>query len=307
MAGRGTDIKLGGEEEQERDKVVELGGLYVIGTNRHESLRIDRQLRGRAGRQGDPGASRFFVSLEDDLIERYGILEILPKKFRDLKQTAPVADPLVGREIARGQRIIEGQNFEIRRTLWEYSSVIERQRHVAQQRRQEVLDNGFSPDRLRDEVPNLYGQVVSLLGENMTHEIERHITLSQIDRCWADYLAMVANVRESIHLVGVGGKAPLVEFHDIVNKAFVDLEQRIDSEIVKTFETVSVAGKGIDLEREGIKGPSSTWTYLINENQFEESLKGNIGFHAGAAALYGPLYIAMLILRRFYRKREARN
>ncbi len=73
MAGRGTDIKLGGADERERDRVVALGGLYVIGTNRHESLRIDRQLRGRAGRQGDPGSSRFFVSLEDPLIRRYGV------------------------------------------------------------------------------------------------------------------------------------------------------------------------------------------------------------------------------------------
>ncbi|GAI54194.1 unnamed protein product, partial [marine sediment metagenome] len=118
MAGRGTDIKLGGDKEQERDKVMKLGGLYVIGTNRHESLRIDHQLRGRAGRQGDPGASRFFISLEDNLIERYRIRNLLPKNIRSLRQEDPIENPLVNREIARGQRIIEGQNFEIRKTLW---------------------------------------------------------------------------------------------------------------------------------------------------------------------------------------------
>jgi hypothetical protein len=77
MAGRGTDIRLGGPDEKERDRVVALGGLYVIGTNRHESRRIDEQLRGRAGRQGDPGSSRFFVSLEDDLVRRYGVEKLV--------------------------------------------------------------------------------------------------------------------------------------------------------------------------------------------------------------------------------------
>jgi len=89
MAGRGTDIKLGGDKEQERDKVIALGGLYVIGTNRYESLRIDTQLRGRAGRQGDPGSSRFFIGLDDNLIERYGIKNLFPKKYRTLEQEAP--------------------------------------------------------------------------------------------------------------------------------------------------------------------------------------------------------------------------
>ena len=82
MAGRGTDIKLGGPREEERDRVAALGGLYVIGTNRHESLRIDNQLRGRSGRQGDPGSSRFFISLEDDVFERYGLGRRLFSRYR---------------------------------------------------------------------------------------------------------------------------------------------------------------------------------------------------------------------------------
>ena len=140
MAGRGTDIKLGGDREQERDKVVALGGLYVIGTNRHESLRIDNQLRGRAGRQGDPGSSRFFISLEDNLIERYGIKHLFPKKYRTLQQNAPIESPVVSREIVRGQRIIEGQNFDIRKTLWNYSILIEKHRKLLQDSAQRDLD-----------------------------------------------------------------------------------------------------------------------------------------------------------------------
>src|SRR5215831_10392553 len=110
MAGRGTDIRLGGAREEERERVVVLGGLYVIGTNRHESRRIDDQLRGRAGRQGDPGTSRFFISLEDDLIQRYGVVSLIPASHRPVRQPGPITDPVVSREIARAQRIVEGQN-----------------------------------------------------------------------------------------------------------------------------------------------------------------------------------------------------
>ena len=130
MAGRGTDIVLGGGDEHERAAVVALGGLYVVGTNRHESRRIDDQLRGRAGRQGDPGTSRFFISLEDDLIQRYGVMSLIPASHRPVHQAGPIADPIVAREIARAQRIVDGQNFDIRRTLWKYSELVENQRRI---------------------------------------------------------------------------------------------------------------------------------------------------------------------------------
>ena len=123
--GRGTDIRLGGADESGRaTRWSASAGLYVIGTNRHESRRVDLQLRGRAGRQGDPGESRFFVSLEDDLLVRYGIGRADPGALvRPPKQDAPDRQRrCVRREIARAQRIIEGQNFEIRRTLWRYAS-----------------------------------------------------------------------------------------------------------------------------------------------------------------------------------------
>ena len=93
MAGRGTDIRLGGEREADRDRVAALGGLYVIGTNRHESRRVDLQLRGRAGRQGDPGESRFFVSLEDDLLVRYGIHGLIPARFLPEKSDRAHREP----------------------------------------------------------------------------------------------------------------------------------------------------------------------------------------------------------------------
>ncbi len=308
MAGRGTDIKLGGDAEQEREKVVNLGGLYVIGTNRHESLRIDHQLRGRAGRQGDPGSSRFFLSFEDDLIERYGIKNLFPKKFQSLKQDEPIEGPVVRGEITRGQRIIEGQNFEIRKTLWKYSHLVEKQRALIQRKRQLILTDERCLDVLAEKAPRHYAQLVSLMGNDRLREIEKRITLYETDRCWAEHLTLVADVRESIHLTSVGGRSPVGEFLKIVDREFLKLEHKIDEAILETFCSLPISEAGIDLDKQGVRGPSSTWTYMITDNQFGlwvGLLQGsNIGFTSVAAGVYGPLYILLALIQRFFRKKR---
>jgi preprotein translocase subunit SecA len=307
MAGRGVDIKLGGDEEQEREKVVELGGLYVIGTNRHESLRVDHQLRGRAGRQGDPGASRFFISLEDDLIERYGIRKNLPKRFRSLKQENAIEHPLVHKEIARGQRIIEGQNFEVRQKIWKYSSFVEEQREMIQSLRRRILLDGARPVALAERAPERYGRLESLVGKDGAKDVEKQISLFQLDRIWKEYLPVIADVRAGIHLASIGGRSPLDEFHRVASAEFSRLREELGAAIVETFQSLPMSDKGMDMENEGIKGPSSTWTYLVSDNQFGlwvGLLHGSaIGSASVAAAVYGPLYIAMALAQRFWRKK----
>jgi preprotein translocase subunit SecA len=267
MAGRGTDIKLGGDPPDEREPVVARGGLYVIGTNRHESRRIDDQLRGRAGRQGDPGQSRFFISLEDDLMERYGIGDLLPQRYRELRQDEPLADPAVARAIARSQRFIETQTFEIRRTLWKYASFVEEQRKLIHRRRQAILLDKISPNLLADRSADRYEQLRGTVGEQVLRQVEKQITLFHIDKGWAEYLVRVADIRENIHLVVLGANLdPLDEFHKMVGREFGDLLRRIEERIVETFCSVEVTKMGIDLEKEGLTGPASTWTYLINDN-----------------------------------------
>lgn len=268
MAGRGTDIRLGGDNECDHQKVSELGGLYVIGTNRYESRRIDNQLRGRAGRQGDPGASRFFISLEDDLIDRYGIQELIPPEHRLSKQDDPIDDPVIGREIARAQRIIEGQNLEIRQTIWKYSSVIEKQRKIIHQMREDVLLEKCPSRLLAAQTSKRYSDLHSVVGEDVLQRAERQITLYCIDHCWVEYLAHIAHIREGIHLFSVSGQNPLDEFHKIITDAFRNLLEDINDKIIKTFESVEITKDGIDMEKEGLMGPSSTWTYLINDNPF---------------------------------------
>ena len=266
MAGRGTDIRLGGAGQEHHDEVVTLGGLYVIGTNRYESRRVDDQLRGRAGRQGDPGSSRFFISLEDDLLRRFGIDDLAPAECGGAVD--PIDDPAVGRDIAHVQRVIEGQNLDIRKTLWKYSCVIEHQRRALQGRRQDLLTRKTEPVLLQERAAQRYRQVVSGLGPEIAAEVERQITLFHIDRCWADYLEHVWHVREGIHWISAGRSSPLDVYHKAVGRDFRQLLGTIDDRAVETFESVSIGADGVDLEQAGVKGPSSTWTYVVGDNPF---------------------------------------
>jgi preprotein translocase subunit SecA len=232
MAGRSTDIRLGGRDEGAHDAVVALGGLYVIGTNRHESLRIDRQLRGRAGRQGDPGSSRFFVGLDDDLLVRFGLEGLIPRSGMPERQKRPVDDPLLRREIARAQRIVDGQDIDTRRTLRKYSDVVEAQRRYIQGWRKEILEGIERPRLLAATCGPLCAEVEARVGEAMLRDIERRITLLVIDRCWCDYLAEMARVRDGIHLVTLGGKTPYEVFHTHARKALELTLENIDGQIV---------------------------------------------------------------------------
>ena len=184
MAGRGVDIRLGGNPPRDPEKIVALEGLYVIGTNRHESRRIDNQLRGRAGRQGDPGAARFFISLEDDLIQRYGITDLLPAGYRALRQDGPIEDIAVTRAIERAQQTIESQTFEIRRTLWRYASLIEEQRKHIQERRQAIRNDQLPLNLLVTHAQERYRELSCSVGTDVLQAVEKQITFFQIDRCW---------------------------------------------------------------------------------------------------------------------------
>jgi preprotein translocase subunit SecA len=154
MAGRGTDIKLG-------QGVVEVGGLHILGTSRHESRRIDNQLRGRAGRQGDPGSSRFFLSLEDDLLRIFGsgrITGIMDKL--GMEEDEPIEHNMISRAIENAQRKVEGHNFDIRKHLLEYDDVMNKQREVIYQQRRDVLEKQDLSQVIHDMIEDLVDDVV---------------------------------------------------------------------------------------------------------------------------------------------------
>jgi len=163
--------------------------------------------------------------------------------------------------------------------------------------------NGFKP--LADRAPEQYAQWLSVVGKERMEAVERQITLFQTDRLWTAYLAMIADVRESIHLVNVAGRSPIDEFHRILAPEFRTLEKNIEDAVVETFRSLVLKDGGIDLGMTGIKGPSSTWTYLVSDNPFGswmELIKGShIGFAAFGAFLFFPFYIAYGFYKHFNR------
>ncbi len=295
MAGRGTDIRLGGPDELRRDAVVAQGGLYVIGTNRHASLRIDQQLRGRAGRQGDPGSSRFFVSLEDPLIRRYGVEQLVSARHLPARQDPPVESRLLRAEIARAQRIVEDEGFQLRRTLYGYSEIVEKQRRAIQRWRTSVLEQSEEQRLLADRAAERRARLLPLVGEAVLDEVERRLTLLAIDRCWSDHLAELREMREDSVLLAFAGRFPLAEFHHQAGESFQALEDRIEGEVVRDFERIEVTPEGVDWEREGLRGPSATWTYLVGENPFGASgLMSPAGRTGMVAAAVGVPWLVLL-------------
>lgn len=308
MAGRGTDIKLGGHDERARAAVLALGGLYVIGTTRHESVRIDRQLRGRAGRQGDPGSSRFFVSLEDDLLRRYGVIELIPERERPTRTDWPVESKAVRIEVLRAQRIVEGESFDIRKRLYSYAGVLEAQRLSIQRWRQEVLAGDAPLGLLVERCDERWHALEPVVGEAQLVAIERRVTLWAVDRCWAQYLADMTAVRDEIQLVALEGRTPLAEFIRTAIASFDHLLERIDDTIASQFEALTITQHGVDWERAGLVAPSATWTYLVNDTAFRTNLMRSLANHASvggpAAALLWPLLFLFGLYQRWQQHRR---
>jgi preprotein translocase subunit SecA len=174
MAGRGTDIKLGAG-------VVEKGGLYILGTERHESRRIDRQLRGRSGRQGDPGMSKFYLSLEDDLMRLFGSDRISNVMTRmGIKEGEVIQHPLITRSVERAQKKVEENNFSIRKRLLEYDDTMNQQREVIYTRRQRALEGDRLKEEIFDQLEEFVAEIVDrnfdeVLADNLKEEIMHNL------------------------------------------------------------------------------------------------------------------------------------
>jgi preprotein translocase subunit SecA len=309
MAGRGTDIKLGGEENLHREQILALGGLYVIGTNRYESVRIDNQLRGRAGRQGDPGSSCFFISLEDDLFQRYGITEFIPEKYRHSNSEKIISDRKVSREIARAQEIIEDQYFSMRKTLEKYSELIEKQRKYIQLLRSEALVFRKFPAELLERCKIKLEKFTNTIGKEETNILLCKIFLFQLDYFWRNHLYLIDVLREGIHLQRYGGKNPLLIYINEISETFELGVAEVMNLVVLKIEEIEISNKRQNNYADDLKGPSSTWTYLINDNPFPTFnismiADSNIGFSA-AFALQAGLLIFFETIRKLLRKKGA--
>ncbi len=190
MAGRGTDIQLG-------EGVTNVGGLYVLGTERHESRRIDNQLRGRSGRQGDPGESRFYLSLEDDLMRIFGSDRISRIMDRlGVEEGEVISHPLVNRAIATAQKRVEGQNFEIRKHLLEYDDVMNKQRTVIYGLRRRILNGEEIKDEIESRIDEAVDQIVSqyALGGNYPENWELDKMYGELKRAFDIEYAIAGDV-----------------------------------------------------------------------------------------------------------------
>jgi preprotein translocase subunit SecA len=258
MAGRGTDIRLGGSDG-DRDLIAGLGGLYVIGTGRHASSRLDHQLRGRAGRQGDPGGSVFFASMEDELILQYA-----PDEAR-----AELPDSRAQWVLGHAQRVAEGVNLEIHRNTWQYNKLVEDQRRIVLDHRDRVLRTDGALSALARQCPERMEELSPGVDRSVLASAARQIVLFHLDRAWAQHLAFLADLREGISLRGLArGTAPLNEFNREAIRAFRALLEEAVAQSAETFRIAAITADGVDLEAIGLKRPTATWTYLVHENPF---------------------------------------
>jgi len=154
-----------------------------------------------------------------------------------------------------------------------YASLVEEQRKAVHGRRQAWLLDRLLKSLLAERAKERYAELLPAVGEELLQQVEQQITLCQIDRCWAEYLVRIVDIRENIHLMVLANQDPLDEFHKMVGREFAELNSRIDDEIVKAFLPAKITRDGIDLESEGLRGPASTWTYLINDNPFGDVLQ----------------------------------
>jgi preprotein translocase subunit SecA len=274
MAGRGVDIILGGNPPSAKitEEVKKLGGLHVMGTERHDARRIDNQLRGRSGRQGDPGSTQFFVSLEDDLMRIFGGDKI-KNLMTALKvpEDEPIQAGMISGAIEGAQEKIEGFNFDARHHLLEYDDVLNKHREIIYKKRKDFLES----DNLKEKVLEIfekagiakekYEEKEKEIGEENMRQMEKIVCLRVSDMLWQEHLSYMDHIRDSVRLRAYSGRDPLVEYKNEGHRAFGQLLATIDANIAD------------NILKAGAPDPKGTPQKFIPKSQAVESGKTEIG------------------------------
>lgn len=239
MAGRGVDIRLGGADGAAEQAVRAAGGLLVLGTALNRSRRLDDQLRGRAGRQGDPGGSRFYLA-------------------------APEGGD-GARALRRQQREAERQDTETRYILERYAAVLEERRAMVSAYRKALLCGGQAPALVRRHAPALHRALCAAHGEAAVEKAERQLTLYFLTRCWSDYLAAMEDKRRGIHLEVVAGRDPLDSYRRFAFSAFEEMQADLREAVSNAMARCTITGDGVDLEREGFSTADAAWAYWLDD------------------------------------------
>ncbi|MFA5931758.1 MAG: preprotein translocase subunit SecA [Candidatus Paceibacterota bacterium] len=259
MAGRGIDIKLGGNPivKEEYDFVKSAGGLFVLGTERHEARRIDNQLRGRAGRQGDPGATIFYVSLEDDLMRVFGSEKIKTMMGRfGIPEDMPIENRFINRTLEGAQAKIEGFHFDARKNTLEYDDVMNHQRKIIYERRQKmlradkeeinVLLNSIAAER--EGFDKVLEEKRKKLGDEAFFETVRRIALYTTDTLWMEHLEAMDYLRSSVNLRAYGQREPIVEYKKDGLAMFREMEEAFKEQVFSLINNINT--ENVRVERE---------------------------------------------------------
>jgi preprotein translocase subunit SecA len=249
LAGRGVDIILGGTPStpEQQQEVKDLGGLFVIGTERHEARRIDNQLRGRSGRQGDLGATQFYVSLEDELMRVFGSerLKSMMTRF-GMPEDQPIENGFVSRALESAQKKIEGFHFDARKHTLEYDTVLSFQRTIIYDRRRAMVqgDRGhiMSSFYALGDMATLEPIVtakIALVGEETFWEQVRRVVLYTTDTLWVEHIDTMEHMRQSVGLRAYGQREPLVEYKKEAIKLFREMEQRLKDQVITMVSAIS--------------------------------------------------------------------
>lgn len=250
MAGRGVDIILGGNPStpEEQEHIRSIGGLYVIGTERHEARRIDNQLRGRSGRQGDPGETQFYVSLDDDLMRIFGSDRIKGMMNRlGMPANVPIANSFVSRALESAQKKIEGFNFDARKYTLEYDTVLAYQRSIIYSRRRAMVegDRGHIESAfyaLGDTtLETITKDKIALVGEEAFWEQVRRIVLYTTDMLWVEHIDTMEHMRQAVGLRAYGQREPLVEYKKEATRLFREMEERLKDQVITMVSNISAA------------------------------------------------------------------
>jgi len=243
MAGRGVDIKLGGVPMDPAlyEETKKLGGLFVLGTERHEARRIDNQLRGRAGRQGDPGATQFFVSLEDDLMRVFASDMVKSMMARlNIPEDEAIQNSIVSRALETAQSKIEGVHFDSRKHILDYDDVLNQQRTSIYKRRRAILLGENIPEVFEEAVVGATEEQRKLIDEKRARMGDpaffvgvRRVLLQTIDTFWVDHLEDMEYLRNSVNLRAYGQRDPLVEYKKEGLRLFRGMSAAVNSSIIE--------------------------------------------------------------------------
>ncbi len=244
MAGRGVDIKLGGSlaTKEEQDAVKALGGLFVLGTERHEARRIDDQLRGRAGRQGDPGTTQFFVSMEDSLMRVFAADTVKSMMGRlGIPEDQPIENRLITRSLESAQKKIEGFNFDSRKHVLAYDDVLNRQRRSIYDQRRKILEGSHEEielvlQQVIAQFPDLESATTtkkSELGDAVFYGLVRKLILQVTDMLWVEHLELMDYTRSSVNLRAYGQRDPLMEYRKEGIRLFGEMQEAVLARIAE--------------------------------------------------------------------------